>query len=61
MNLFTRMFRKPASETQQKKAAVDRAYAKFMQEIRGFSHYWQEIWEPEYKAQPLKIDHEVKQ
>jgi len=61
MNLLTRMFRKPTSETAQKKAAVDKAYARFMQEIRGFAEYWHDIWEPDYRAQPLKIDHEAKQ
>ena len=59
MNLITRFFRKPATETEQKKAAVDRAYARFMQTLRGMDDFWQEIWEPDYKAQPLKIENKV--
>ena len=61
MNLLTRMFAKPKSETEQKKAAVDRAYARFMLTLHGMGDYWHEIWQPDYKAQPLKIDHEAKQ
>lgn len=57
---FFKMFRfKPHPETLQKKAAVDKAYARFMAEIRGFSDYWREIFEPEYKAQPLKIENKA--
>lgn len=58
MSLFTLFKRKPAPETLQKKAAVDRAYAKFMSEIRGFTDYWRDIFEPEYKASPLKIENQ---
>lgn len=56
MSLFQLFKRKPNTETLQKKAAVDRAYAKFMSEIRGFTDYWREIFEPEYRAQPLKLE-----
>lgn len=59
MNLLTRMFRKPKDETQQKKAAVDHAFAKFMQEIRAVSNYWRDVFEPEYKSQPIKIEHKA--
>ena len=56
MSLFQLFKRKPNTETLQKKVAVDRAYAKFMSEIRGFTDYWREIFEPEYRAQPLKLE-----
>ena len=59
MSLFQLFKRKPNTETLQKKAAVDRAYAKFMSEIRGFTDYWRDIFEPEYKAQTLKIENKV--
>jgi len=59
MSLFQLFKRKPNTETLQKKAAVDRAYAKFMSEIRGFTDYWRDIFEPEYKASPLKIENKV--
>jgi len=59
MSLFQLFKRKPNTETLQKKAAVDRAYEKFMTEIRGFTDYWRDIFEPEYKAQPLKIENKV--
>jgi hypothetical protein len=58
MNLISRMFRKPCTETQTRKVSVDRAYARFMREL---TDYWHVIWRADYYAQPLKIDHEAKQ
>lgn len=60
MNIFKMFRRKPNTETLQKKAAVDKAYARFMAVLVSFD-YWRDLFEPEYKAQPLKIDHEAKQ
>lgn len=56
MSIFQMFRRKTNPETLQKKAAVDRAYLKFMQEVRGFTEFWHEIWEADYKAQPLKLE-----
>jgi len=48
------------------KRFFDKSYARLMREVSGlvtdWRDYWHDIWEPDYKAQPLKIDHhEVKQ
>lgn len=59
MNLLTFFKRKPAPETLQKKAAVDRAYAKFMTEFHTCWDYWRDVFEPEYKVQPLKIENKA--
>lgn len=59
MSLFKFFKRKPEPETLQKKAAVDKAYAKFMIEFRTCWDYWREVFEPEYKSQPLKIENKV--
>jgi len=45
----------------QAKRLFDSAYVRLMREIENFNNYWRDIWGPEYLAQPLKIDHEVKQ
>ena len=59
MSLFQLFKRKPNTETLQKKAAVDRAYAKFMSEFHTCWDYWRDIFEPEYKASPLKIENKA--
>lgn len=53
MNLISRMFSKPKTETQTRKDLVDRAYARFMREL---TDYWHVIWAADYHAQPLKIE-----
>lgn len=59
MSIFKMFRRKPNTETLQKKAAVDKAYARFMMTLHGMGDYWHEIWQAEHRAQPLKIENKV--
>lgn len=56
MKLFKLFCRKPDPETLKRKAAVDRAYERFMREIFD---YWRDVFTPEYQMQPLKIENKV--
>lgn len=57
MNILRMFRRSPDPETLKRKAAVDRAYERFMREIFD---YWRDIFTPEYQMQPLKIENKAK-
>lgn len=56
MKCFKLFCRKPDPETLKRKAAVDRAYERFMREIFD---YWRDVFTPEYQMQPLKIENKA--
>lgn len=38
------------------KRSFDRAYERMMRELHSFENFWREVWQPEYDAQPFKLE-----